>query len=278
MHRLTLFLLAVAFPALAADDAPTLAADQQAQYDEQYVWFEDYKLVNLNSGAQVGEGADVYQGKYKKKLDDGKFYDVVGRSDLAGQYRSTNTLKLSLLIGGTAVGLAAPLATLGLMSSVPDPVDPGHFEGTYPQYTISQCFGQPNEQACIDQADADHDAAVAEYQAGRDANLAARSKYIDDLGAASDKRMSYMPIMFAGLGVGAAAVLVSYFINPHPIELPERRRLADEHNQQLKKKLGVPATEEAPKPAEQPKEFVTELRLGGAVTPVGSAVTLSGRF
>ena len=49
--------------------------------------------------------------------------------------------------------------------------------------------------------------------------------------------------LWIGMGLtfgGLLPMLASLFINPHPVEPAEARRLADEHNQRLRERLGLP--------------------------------------
>jgi hypothetical protein len=86
------------------------AEDAQAQYDKRHVWFEEGAFVGVQSGRVVARFTDAYQGKNRTPLEGARFYEVVGRQDLAEAYRSRRAKHYGLLVGGGAAALAGTAA------------------------------------------------------------------------------------------------------------------------------------------------------------------------
>jgi hypothetical protein len=91
-------------------------AQAREKFEKQVVWFEDMVAVDGSSGAVVSSWSNAYQGKYKKPLAGAEFYETVGRSDLAEQYRSTDAVRSAIVMPGMA------LAALGLVAMVASPI------------------------------------------------------------------------------------------------------------------------------------------------------------
>jgi hypothetical protein len=78
-------------------------------------------------------------------------------------------------------------------------------------------------------------------------------------------------------GVGYVAALVGYFLfNPHPVDAPEARRLADEFNEALRAELGL--SEEDVARAVIPSEPEVEVAIAPAIGPSGGALALTVAF
>jgi hypothetical protein len=77
----------------------------------------------------------------------------------------------------------------------------------------------------------------------------------------------------ASLGIGTALAFIPFFINPQPIEPAEARRLADEHNQKLKLKLGIAQAESPSKTPNQ--ELALSIDLFGTAGGGGLALRAS---
>jgi hypothetical protein len=91
------------------------AAEAQERYDREFVWFEEWVGVSAQSGAVVAAWTVPYQGKYRKQIDGPEFYEIVGRPDLADEYRGTRNLRTGLMIGGgvlTLGGLGVAMSSL----------------------------------------------------------------------------------------------------------------------------------------------------------------------
>lgn len=207
---------AVPSAALAAVDVVGRGGSEaQAKYDEKYVWFEDGALVNVYNGRVMRRFTLAYQGKYKKHLEGDAFYEAVGRSDLAAQYRSRRTRRTLLLTGGSLAAVGGGTMTLfGLMGP---------------------CVKEDARSfACLER----------------------------------DKGLLVPGLVLAGGGM--VALLMGATTEPHPVDAPEVRRIADEYNQKLKGELGL---------AEAPRRHASpglELQVGALLTPGGGALVLGG--
>jgi hypothetical protein len=90
-------------------------AQAREKFEKEAVWFEDMVAVDGSSGAVVSSWSNVYQGKYKKPLGGAEFYEVVGRPDLAEQYRSSDAVRSAFIVPGGAIAL------LGLVAMTASP-------------------------------------------------------------------------------------------------------------------------------------------------------------
>jgi hypothetical protein len=77
----------------------------RTSFDDTFIWFQDFLVVN-QYGA-VGGGAIAYQGRSKRVLDPQQFYRAVGRDDLADRYTTRRNVRVGVILGGTALSLAA---------------------------------------------------------------------------------------------------------------------------------------------------------------------------
>ncbi len=146
--------------------------EARAFYAERFVGFEEGVTVTIyRSGfTSTSEWRRPYQGRYRKPLDGAKFYEVVGRKDLASDYRARTAVRWSSGILGT--GLLVGAAWVYVEGIVKDE--------TYP------------------------------------------------------------PAVPISLGVaGAAGLLLSTFLDPHPVEPYEARAIADRYNTRLREDLGL---------------------------------------
>ncbi len=77
---------------------------------------------------------------------------------------------------------------------------------------------------------------------------------------------------WAMFGTGFAVVLVGqmtgWFLKAHPIKPPEARKLVDEYNRKLRRKLGIP----------EPTAHRLPVHVGIAAGPSGGGLTVRGRF
>ncbi|QDG51738.1 hypothetical protein FIV42_13565 [Persicimonas caeni] len=195
----------------AEADDPSLSdrelARAKQEYLENYIWFEDVTAVN-QYGSVVGQWSNVYRGKYKKPLAVDEFYEEIGRSDLADDYNKKRALKYGLFGVGVAVAIGG--AAYGMTAKDPwldiDYVD---CDAKYDWYEQEAQYN-----ACQDRVEA----AIEKDQ------------------EIYDTRQRNGWILF---GAGSLVYLGSLLINPHPVELSEAKRLADKHNQRLKRRLGL---------------------------------------
>lgn len=83
------------------------ASEAQKRYDREYVWFESW--------AGVGGKAWMtpYRGKGRKSIDGSEFYEIVGRPDLASDYRTGRAWRTGFKVG-SGVLLAGGLVFAGM--------------------------------------------------------------------------------------------------------------------------------------------------------------------
>lgn len=93
------------------------------------------------------------------------------------------------------------------------------------------------------------------------------ARQMDERSRATDAAMRTGGIIsLAGIALG----IVSLAINPHPIDEPEARRLADEYNQRLARSLGLtppaaaPSLPPPPAPPPSPSDLGAQLSFGWA--------------
>jgi hypothetical protein len=105
-------------PAEAVDAVSTItegsARDARAalvQYRRELIWFETIGVVHPGTGAILETWSAPYKGVHGDPLDGPEFYRLVGRDDLAARYKRRKGVRLGLIIGGIAVGVAG----LGVM-------------------------------------------------------------------------------------------------------------------------------------------------------------------
>ena len=85
------------------------------------------------------------------------------------------------------------------------------------------------------------------------------------------------PVQIVGLsmaGVGMLAAVVGFYIDPHPVSIGQAARMAEDHNDRLKRRLGLAAAGGVPP---SPDEPALELSFAPLVSPSfqGGALTLS---
>ncbi len=105
---------AVAETIKAADRQGTQAKVDRAMNDSGKIEFSAGALVNVRNGQVMSTWiVPWYQ---NKRLDGARFYDVVGRADLAKSYRGRVGLKVGLMVGGGVVAAAGGLMALLTLS------------------------------------------------------------------------------------------------------------------------------------------------------------------
>ncbi|MFP2904641.1 hypothetical protein ACLESD_06200 [Pyxidicoccus sp. 3LFB2] len=116
---LTLVLsLALSAAPVAEAPRPALTSEQAAaEYEKRALFYSEFVAVSDATGARVTQWTDIVQGKYKRKLEAGEFFDLVGRKDLAGAWQSRMRLRNGLWIGGGSVMAASVLVPVALALS-----------------------------------------------------------------------------------------------------------------------------------------------------------------
>lgn len=105
-------------PAAPEADRPALTPEQAAaEYEKRALSYQEFTMVSATTGAQSTGWTDIVQGKYRRKLEPGEFFDLVGRKDLAGTWRSRRSLRNGLWIGAASVIAASALVPLALVAS-----------------------------------------------------------------------------------------------------------------------------------------------------------------
>jgi hypothetical protein len=170
-----------------------------APYDEQFIGFDDFGGVVSHDGLVTGtvEWSVPYVGKYKQPLVGADFYRKVGRNDLAARYDDHMALKTGLIAGGVIVAIATSIVGIVLLSS-------GHEDcrtATQPSPTANANFA-----ACVDR----------NIHSGPDGGALA--------------------LAIGGPLLGAVLAVAGSTIDPDPVDLVERRRLAAAHNRALRER------------------------------------------
>ena len=98
-------------PPAAAPSAPP--ADPQAEWDRRFIGFEDWVAYNVHTGVVVNSWSRPVEGKYRRPLPYGEFYDLVGRGDLGDRYRSRRNIKIGFAVAGGVAMIAGIGAIIG---------------------------------------------------------------------------------------------------------------------------------------------------------------------
>lgn len=212
---------------------PQPDSDAEEKYEQRKVWFTDMAAVNQFGGV-VATWSTPYQGKYKKPLKGAKFYELVGRPDLAKQYRSAETLRWTVF----GLGVAGAIGGTALMLT-------GLSGGDY--CSTSDYNTDADRLACQARSDAASDAAST--------------------------RLTWGLILS---GVGYIAAIVPLYLNSHPVDASEARRLADVYNKKLKQKLGLASA--APTPTLAPTTSAVAFDVSPWVARDGGGMQLALRF
>jgi hypothetical protein len=215
--------------------------EAQDEYNRSYVEFTDVTAVT-QAGA-VFEWTMVHQGKQHARLEGDAFYRLIGRDDLATQYRSNEATRTGFIVAGVAIAVALPLLAFASRSQKDCGSGPSVFD--------------PNFQSASD----------------------AWFKCTQDNDSATSQAMVLGGIGGA-LGVGIA-VLGANFVHLHPVDASEARRLGEEYNKKLKARLGLAsagATETDATPEPAPSEPGVSLSLSLVPTVGGGMVGLGITF
>jgi hypothetical protein len=101
------------------------AASSQEDYDQRFIGFDDFGVVDPDTGA-FHTVTQLYEGKYKKPLAAPEFYRLVGREDLAQEYARRDTRRNALMGAGLVVLLGTAVASSAVaLGGQPDPCPTG---------------------------------------------------------------------------------------------------------------------------------------------------------
>jgi hypothetical protein len=107
-------------------------------------------------------------------------------------------------------------------------------------------------------------------------------KAIDDIGNSTGDDVSSSSgnegLGLALMTVGGAAAVLPWLFSSHPVDAPEARRLADEHNQKLKRKLGLATDEEGSSSRRPSRDSRLTLSPGAFATPTAAVFGVVGRY
>lgn len=178
-----------------------LTPEAQVEYLSKYFSVGDRLTLEANgTHTWLKTNHVIYQGRYRKQVDEDDFYREVGRNDLAATYRTRRAVRWGLMGAGGAILLGGAVYAFSSSSSTGE---------------CSAKPGDPNfREVCID----------------RPSRSMRR-----EVGTA-------MVVVPLAIGLFAGGV----FLNPRPVEPDELRRLADEYNVALRRRLTHPA--DPPKP------------------------------
>jgi hypothetical protein len=206
-------------------DVSGLTPEAQVEYLSKYFTVGDRLVLTANNHyASLSTDHVVYQGRYRKEVDEDAFFREVGRNDLAEAYRSRRATRRGLIVAGGAVvigSMAYAISSANDTCSVP-PGDPSFAE------------------ACVD-------GPSRALKRGVTAGI---------IGA----------VVGGGLILGGAAM------NLHPVKPDEMRRLADEYNVSLRRRLATPAK---PKPVHDDTTLTFYLAPGAGATVRGITLGLA---
>lgn len=98
-------------PAAQAAPADAALAAAKQRYQKEYIWFEDVYFRSERGNSSWRE-THAFRGKYKEPLEGARFYETLGRADLASRYRKRHTTRIGLLGAGGALFLGGCLYPL----------------------------------------------------------------------------------------------------------------------------------------------------------------------
>ncbi len=179
------------------DELSGLTPEAQLEYLSKYFAVGDRLVVTaIGSHATLSNDHVIYQGRYRKRVDEEDFFREVGRNDLAESCQNRRIARWGLFGAGGAVVLGTAVYAIASATSS----DGCNVPTSDPNFS----------EACVDRP-----------------------------GRALQRGVTTALI---GAAVGGGLILGGLFANPHPVEVDEVRRLADEYNVALRRKLATPAT------------------------------------
>jgi hypothetical protein len=104
---------------LTRDPEPTATEVEleraQRQYDAQYLWLEKWVGINAQSGLVITKWSTIKQGKYGNEVPGPQVYEILGRPDLARQYRTRRAIKYGVGISSIAAGVGLMAGGMGIV-------------------------------------------------------------------------------------------------------------------------------------------------------------------
>lgn len=102
----------------AGDALSDLSPEAQVEYQEKYFTVGEQLVVTaMNHHVNVTNGYVVFQGRFRKQVDEDAFFEEVGRGDLAESYRNRRAARWGLMIGGAALAVGASIYAISSQSS-----------------------------------------------------------------------------------------------------------------------------------------------------------------
>lgn len=213
-------------PPGAGEPAPRLTAEQaQAAYDAQYLEFQDRSQHGATRSWTLPR-----QGKAGSPVDGETFYRLVGREDLAGQYRGNDRKRTTIRVVGVTIAIGVPLLALAT----------AHQKNCGPEPSVN------------------------------DPNFGTVSAAYSACSASNDQaRLTSYLLAGLGAGAGLAIAIVGgNSVAVHPVGAGEAQRLGEEYNKKLREQLDLEqAPRPRPRPGVEPivALSVIPLRGGGAL-------------
>jgi len=115
-------------PVARAEEAADRAAEEE--YEQRYLAFEDLGTIDPDTGAFVVQ-TTLYQGNSKQPIGPEAFYRLVGREDLARQYREREEGRGVLMGAGIVTTLGAVIGSIVIAKGSSAPCDvssPAYFQ------------------------------------------------------------------------------------------------------------------------------------------------------
>jgi len=187
----------------------------EAAYDTQFIAFEDEYGVevvvhgygNTAMGqARYTRNAVPLRGVQRERLSPVEFYDAVGQPSLGSAYRSRSRRRTA--VGAVSLG---GLVTSGVLA--------GFAIAALPGIEFDHCdVFAPGYQACL-----------AAYQVAEDRRVADANTRVRNYGIA------------AGVTLLGSLVVAGIYrsMDPHPVSESARRLMAHDHNERLRRELGL---------------------------------------
>jgi hypothetical protein len=253
-------------------------------YDRFIIGFDDWAGV-VDGRREAREWTQPWQGKDRKPLEGADFYRAIGRLDLVAKYRSHQRIKTGLAMVGALV-VAGGGYLVGKGSGESERRILGYVLGVAGLTMVAAPWSESSHllYGLADRRSSGEDGSVVGYRPNRGlrigltilgATIVAGGIYTMKGASGGDSDSQLLGGLLGIVGVTMA--VVPWWSSSHPISAGEARRLADEHNQELKAKVGLSLVEERPSP---PVRLASRLFVAPTVLayPRGGGLGLLGRF